>query len=103
MKLEEKTIGSEKIYDGKIIHVRRDTVQLPDGRQSMREVVDHSGGVCVAALTEDDQLLFVRQFRYPYGEVVVELPAGKIEPGRGSARMRQARALRGDRRDGKTF
>ena len=81
MKLEEKTIGSEKIYDGKIIHVRRDTVQLPDGRQSMREVVDHSGGVCVAALTEDDQLLFVRQFRYPYGEVVVELPAGKIEPG----------------------
>lgn len=81
MKLEEKTIGSEKIYDGKIIHVRRDTVQLPDGRRSMREVVDHSGGVCVAALTEDDQLLFVRQFRYPYGEVVVELPAGKIEPG----------------------
>lgn len=81
MKLEEKTIGSEKIYDGKIIHVRRDTVQLPDGRQSMREVVDHSGGVCVAALTEDDQLLFVRQFRYSYGEVVVELPAGKIEPG----------------------
>lgn len=81
MNLDEKTLSTEKIYDGKIIHVRRDSVLLPDGRQSMREVVDHSGGVCVAALNEKDELLMVRQFRYPYLEQVIEIPAGKIEPG----------------------
>ena len=47
----------------------------------LRNVVEHPGGVCVAALTEKNELLFVRQFRYPYGEVVLELPAGKLEKG----------------------
>ena len=81
MELQEKTLHSETIYDGKILHIRRDTVLLPNGREAIREVADHPGGVCAAILTEKDELLFVRQFRYPYAQVVLECPAGKLEPG----------------------
>lgn len=54
-------------------------MELPDGKRSKREVVNHPGGVCVAALDKDNNLSFVKQFRYPYKEVVLELPAGKLE------------------------
>lgn len=81
MNLTEKTLDSQLIFDGKIIHVYRDTVELPNGRQGFREVVGHPGGVMVAPLLPNGNLLFVRQFRYPYGQVVLELPAGKLEPG----------------------
>ena len=81
MKHFEKTLDTKSIFDGKIIHVRSDTVELENGQQASREVVDHPGGVCIAALTENNELLFVRQFRYPYSEVVLELPAGKLEKG----------------------
>lgn len=81
MDLSEKTIASETIFEGKIIKVKRDTVLLPDGKSSFREVVEHNGGVCVVPLTKDNKLIFVRQFRYPYKEVVLELPAGKLERG----------------------
>ena len=81
MELNEKTLSSEKIFDGKIIHVRRDTVLLPDGQQSFREVVDHPGGVCILALDEQNRALLVRQFRYPYMQLLRELPAGKLEYG----------------------
>lgn len=81
MKLFEKTLDSQEIFDGRVIHVTVDTVELEDGKTSKREVVSHPGGVCVAALTENEELLFVRQFRYPYKEVVLELPAGKLEKG----------------------
>ncbi|MGN0536555.1 MAG: NUDIX domain-containing protein [Acutalibacteraceae bacterium] len=81
MKLFEKTLDSQEIFNGRVIHVTVDTVELEDGKTSKREVVGHPGGVCVAALTENDELLFVRQFRYPYKEVVLELPAGKLEKG----------------------
>lgn len=77
MKLEEKQLNAEYIYKGKIINVRRDTAELPNGACAFREVVEHPGGVTVAALTDNDELLFVRQFRYPYGEVILEIPAGK--------------------------
>ncbi len=77
MNLNEKTLSQTYPYRGKIINMRTDTAQLPDGTTALREVVEHPGGVCVAALTDDNDLLFVRQFRYPYGEVVLELPAGK--------------------------
>lgn len=79
MELFEKTIEQKHVYKGKIINVRADDAELPNGKPCIREVVEHSGGVTVAALTDDDELIFVRQFRYPYGEVVLELPAGKIE------------------------
>lgn len=81
MKLFEKTLDSQEIFNGRVIHVTVDTVELADGKTSKREVVGHPGGVCIAALTENDELLFVRQFRYPYKEVVLELPAGKLEKG----------------------
>ena len=59
MKLYEKTLSSESIYDGKIIHVRLDQVELENGKTAMREVVDHPGGVSVAALTPENQLISV--------------------------------------------
>lgn len=81
MKHFEKTIESDEIYNGKIIHVTNDTVELENGNTAMREVVGHPGGVCIAAVTENRELLFVEQFRYPYKEVILELPAGKLEKG----------------------
>ena len=81
MDMTEKMIERKTIFEGRIINVYNDTVVLPNGKYSTREVVEHHGGVCVAALTERNTLLFVRQFRYPYGKVLLELPAGKLEKG----------------------
>jgi len=93
MELTEKTVSSETIFDGKILHIRRDTVLLPNGRQALREVADHPGGVCVLAMDSRNQVLLVSQFRYPYGEVLRELPAGKLEYGEdpGEAARRELR------------
>lgn len=81
MNLEEKTLSQEYKYKGRIINLRLDSALLPNGNTASREVVEHPGGVCVAALTDDCQLYVVRQFRYPYGEVIPELPAGKRDRG----------------------
>lgn len=81
MDMTEKMIERKTVFEGRIINVYNDTVVLPNGKHSTREVVEHHGGVCVAALTERNTLLFVRQFRYPYGKVLLELPAGKLEKG----------------------
>ena len=81
MKQEEKTLKKKYVYKGKIVNVRADDAETQTGRKVLREVVEHPGGVCVAALTEQDELLFVRQFRYPYGKAILELPAGKLEQG----------------------
>ncbi|MEE3332918.1 MAG: NUDIX hydrolase [Ruminococcus sp.] len=80
-KLEEKTLKSKEIFSGRVLHFLHDEVELPDGNTAMREIVLHPGGVCVAALNDKDELFFVEQFRYPYKEVVLELPAGKLEKG----------------------
>lgn len=77
MNLEEKQLKAEYLYKGKIINLRRDEALLPNGKTALREVVEHPGGVCVAALTDKNEILMVRQFRYPYSEVVLEIPAGK--------------------------
>lgn len=81
MDFEEKTLKVNEIYNGKIINLHVDDIELPDGKRAIREIVEHSGGVCVAAMTEDRQLYFVRQYRYPYKKVLLELPAGKLEKG----------------------
>ncbi len=81
MELIEKTIKENVVFSGRIITVRQDLALLPNGKEATREVVAHSGGVCVAPLTENGELIFVRQFRYPYAEVLLELPAGKLEKG----------------------
>lgn len=81
MKLYEKTLDRTDKFQGKIIDVHVDSVELENGKTSFREVVDHPGGVAVAAITEKDEILLVRQFRYPYKEVLTEIPAGKLEKG----------------------
>lgn len=81
MDLIEKKLSTEKIFDGRVIHVRRDTVRLPNGGEAIREVVDHPGGVCVLALDDENRALLVSQFRYPYEKVLREVPAGKLEYG----------------------
>lgn len=81
MDLTEKTISSERLFAGKILSLEKDVVKLPDGKQATREVVRHNGGVTVLAIDEADNILFVRQFRYPYARLLLELPAGKLEKG----------------------
>ncbi len=77
----ERRLSGETLYEGKIVTLRLDRVTLSDGKPRTREVVQHPGGVTVAALTADNRLLFVRQYRYAVGEHTLELPAGKLEPG----------------------
>ena len=80
-RLKEKTLTQTYHFKGKVINLRVDDVELSDGSTSIREIIEHPGGVCVAALTPDGKLPFVRQFRYPYMEIIAELPAGKLEKG----------------------
>ena len=80
MNFTEKTLNSKTVYDGKIITVLKDDVEVADGHKSFREGVKHSGGFVVLAIHED-KILFVKQFRYPMKEVLLELPAGKLEYG----------------------
>lgn len=81
MDLTEKTINQSYVFNGRIINVRVDDALLPNGNTAKREVIEHPGGVCVAAMNEKNEILFVRQFRYPYGEVLLEIPAGKLNKG----------------------
>ena len=81
MNLTEKTLSQEYKYKGRIVNLRVDEVELPGGHTSVREVVEHPGGVCIAALTDRKELLFVRQYRYPLHGLLLELPAGKLDPG----------------------
>ncbi len=77
MNLNEKQLEAQYLYKGKIINLRRDTALLPDGSTALREVVEHPGGVCVVAIDDDENILMVKQYRYPYGEIIYEIPAGK--------------------------
>ncbi len=81
MELFEKTLEQKHIYKGKILNLRVDKAELPNGKTAVREVVEHAGGVTVAALTNKRELILVRQFRYPYTETILELPAGKLDAG----------------------
>ncbi len=81
MDTREVTVLKNTIYQGKILNLRVDVAGLPNGKEAPREFVEHNGGVTVAALTDNAELIFVRQFRYPYMEEVLELPAGKLEKG----------------------
>lgn len=77
----EQTEEVTGIYSGRIIDVHNDRITLVDGDEAYREVVEHPGGVAIAGLTEDNEILLVRQFRYPYKETIYEIPAGKLEKG----------------------
>lgn len=77
----EKTLSSHLIHDGRVIKVRRDEVELPNGKRAYREVADHPGGVVALPILPDGRIIFVEQFRYPLGHHLLELPAGKLEYG----------------------
>ena len=80
MAYEEKTVQKHYVYQGKILNLRNDDVSLIDGTPCKREIIEHSGGACVLYV-ENDEFLFVKQYRYAYGEEVLEIPAGKLEKG----------------------
>ncbi|HAN44671.1 MAG TPA: ADP-ribose pyrophosphatase [Ruminococcaceae bacterium] len=84
MRLEEKTLNSELIYQGRIISLYKDTALLENDKTAVREVIDHPGGVCILAVDDDDNILFVKQFRYPLKTAMLEIPAGKLERGEDS-------------------
>ncbi len=81
MKLEETILSSERIYEGKIINLRRDKVALEDGREAVREIVEHPGGVGILPLDGDGNVYMVRQYRHGAREAVLEIPAGKLNYG----------------------
>jgi len=79
MEFDEKTLNSQVVYEGKVIKVIRDDVEVADGHKSFREVILHSGGVVILALKDEKTILLVKQYRYPLKQTVLELPAGKLE------------------------
>jgi ADP-ribose pyrophosphatase len=79
--LSEQTLSGDWVFRGKLLHVRRDQVRLPDGAETGREYIEHPGAVMVIPLLDGGELVMERQFRYPLRRDVLELPAGKIDPG----------------------
>jgi ADP-ribose pyrophosphatase len=79
--LVETRIDGAAVFDGALLHVRRDRVRLPDGGEALREYVVHPGAVLIVPVMDDGRYVLERQFRYPLARVFVEFPAGKIDPG----------------------
>jgi ADP-ribose pyrophosphatase len=79
--LLETRLGGDIAYDGSFLKVARDQVRLPDGANAQREYILHPGAVVILPLFDDGRVLLERQFRYPLGQVFIEFPAGKIDPG----------------------
>lgn len=79
--MTEKRISSETVFDGRLVRVRVDRVELPSGRLGTREVVEHPGAVAILPVMDDGRLVLVRQFRYAVGRALLEVPAGTREPG----------------------
>ncbi|MBO5440344.1 MAG: NUDIX hydrolase [Clostridia bacterium] len=80
MKLFERKLNSKQIFDGKVVKLFVDDVELPDGKKAIREIVRHPGAVCVIPIDNDENVIMIKQFRYPFSEVLLEIPAGKLEP-----------------------
>lgn len=79
--LEEKTIKSEEVFSGKIISLHLKDVELPNGKHSKREIIKHPGAVAILAITDDNKIVMVEQFRKALERTIVEIPAGKLEKG----------------------
>lgn len=77
--LTEKTIESEEIFNGHILHLFNDRIELPNGHESTREVIRHVGAVAIVPVTDDGKVVIERQFRYPLNSVITEIPAGKLD------------------------
>jgi ADP-ribose pyrophosphatase len=78
--LVERRVRSESVYEGHFLKVRRDEIRLPNGKTASREHVLHPGAVMIVPITDDGQLIIERQFRYPLDRVLLEFPAGKLDP-----------------------
>lgn len=78
-KFTETQVSSELIYDGKVLHVYRDDIALPNGNPAFREYIRHMGAVCVIPVTSENEVICVRQYRYAVNEVLLEIPAGKLD------------------------
>ena len=81
MDLTERKVSGETVFEGRIVRVTVDQARLPDGKLAVREVVYHPGGVAILPLDENNNVTLVRQYRYPIGQLLLELPAGKLDPG----------------------
>ena len=81
MDMREKKIAGEVIYDGKVVKLEKDKVLCPNGNESYREYIRHSGGSAILCINENDEVLLIKQFRYVYNEIIYEIPAGKLEKG----------------------
>ena len=79
MDLTEQKIASHEVFSGVLLHVFSDDIRLPDGGAAVREYIRHPGAACVVPVTEDGDVIMVRQFRYPFGRVLLEVPAGKLD------------------------
>ena len=79
MKFYEKQVETETVFKGMIVNVRKDVAELQNGNRADREVVEHPGGVGIVAITNDNKVLMVRQYRYPMEEEILEIPAGKLD------------------------
>lgn len=80
MNFKEKILSNKTIYDGKIVHLDKETVQLPNGNEASREIVHHQGAAAIIAITDDNKIVMIKQWREPLKKVTLEIPAGKIEP-----------------------
>ncbi|MBR5192335.1 MAG: NUDIX hydrolase [Clostridia bacterium] len=80
MQFKEKTVNKNYVFKGRIINVRKDDIILPNGKAGIREVVEHGGGSCIVC-EKDGKILLVKQYRYPYEQELLELPAGKLNVG----------------------
>ena len=94
MEFYEKMISSELIFDGKIIHVYKDSIELPNKKPGFRELIRHVGGACIIPLTDEGEVICVRQYRYPYARMIIEIPAGKLDSKNEDHRSAALRELR---------
>lgn len=79
MELFEKKLNSRQIFDGKVVKLYVDDVELANGKKATREIIRHPGAVCVIPIDSDENVIMVKQFRYPFSEALLEVPAGKLE------------------------
>ncbi|MCQ2353879.1 MAG: NUDIX hydrolase [Clostridia bacterium] len=92
--VEEKLVKRQVIFEGKVLRLEKDDITLPDGRPAIREVIRHHGAVAVVPIDGNGRVICVRQFRYPYREILLEIPAGKLEPGEDDHEAAARRELR---------
>ena len=77
--LEEKTLSTQQIFNGKVISLQVDEVELPNGKKAKRELIKHPGAVAIIAITDENKLVLVEQYRKALQRTIVEIPAGKLE------------------------